>query len=124
MDAASYFAQIEQDLTYYLDYLQGLSREILDSGLSKYPVFIAYQTKEIGMGKQVLSHESLGTRWSVNISIMEEFVKRNVLSLEKWPEFKKTYKDPEQFACVFLMDGLEAHFLYIPFNREEGLDEF
>lgn len=119
MDAASYFAQVEQDLRYYLDYLQGLAREILDSGLSKYPVFVAYQSAQAQIGKQVLSHDGLGTRWSVNVSIMEEFIKRNILEMDQWPEFKKTYKDPESFACVFLMDGSQAHFLYLPYHSEE-----
>jgi hypothetical protein len=55
---------------------------------------------------------------------MEEFVKRNLLKLDQWPEFKKTYKDPENFACVFLIDGKDAHFLYVPYQNEDDGEEF
>lgn len=118
---------LQNDLRYYADYLQGMAREIIDSGTSKYPVFVAHQER-MGpdLGRVVLQHEQLETRWSIHVSIMEEFVKKNVLSLEQFPEFKKSWKDPEHFMCVFVWAGAASSFVYLPYEPmqpEEGAEE-
>lgn len=118
---------LQNDLRYYADYLQGMAREIIDSGTSKYPVFVAHQER-MGpdLGRVVLQHEQLETRWSIHVSIMEEFVKKNVLSMEQFPEFKKSWKDPEHFMCVFVWAGAASSFVYLPYEPmqpEEGAEE-
>ena len=118
---------LQNDLRYYADYLQGMAREIIDSGTSKYPVFVAHQER-MGpdLGRVVLQHEQLETRWSIHVSIMEEFVKKNVLSLEQFPEFKKSWKDPEHFMCVFVWAGAASSFVYLPYEPlqpDDGAEE-
>ncbi|MFN3529441.1 MAG: hypothetical protein ACK417_05920 [Bacteroidia bacterium] len=112
---------LQNDLRYYADYLQGLAREILDSGTSKYPVFVAHQFAEgINIGKAVLQHQHIETRWSVNVSLMEEFVKKGIVQHENFPEFKKSWKDPEEFMCVFVLAGAASSFVYLPYKVPEA----
>ena len=119
MTSEHIFETLHDDLRYYNDYLQGISNEILDSGISKYPIFVAHQTKGIGIGKQVLMHESLSTKWSINVSALEEFVHKSIVTTEKLADFKRTYKDPELHLCVFAMlpDGSNS-FAFLPYIQD------
>lgn len=109
-------ASLERDLRYYADYIEGLSREIIDAGLSKYPIFIAYTDVEPQMGKKVLAHKTLETTWSINVSILEEFVKLGIVLREKLQLFRSNFKDPETHFCVFWISGNSTGFVFMPFE--------
>jgi hypothetical protein len=113
------FESLRNDLRYYADYLNGLAREILDSGTSKYPVFVAHQEKTIGIGKAIMNHDQLETNWSINVSLLEEFVKRGLVTREKLPEFKASWKDPESYMCVFVLAGEASSFVFLPYEMPE-----
>jgi len=114
---------VESDLRYYADYLRGLSRELLDTGISKYPVFVAYhEHMPTPMGRPVLIHQHLDTHWSVNLTVMEDFVSREIVTRAAFPEFRNSWKDPEFFMCVFVYTPSKCVFLYMPYDplSEEG----
>jgi len=118
-------SSLQADLNYYADYLHGMANEVLNSGLSKYPIFIAHQMP-IGMGRMLLDHTQLNTQWSISISLLEEFVGRNVVTKDKLFSFRQQFKDPENFMCVFMLaaDGT-TRFVYLPYGDDSnnGLDE-
>jgi hypothetical protein len=115
---------LQNDLTYYADYLQGLAREILDSGTSKYPVFVAHQHERgLDIGKPILQHTQIETRWSINVSLMEEFVAKGIVARDKFADFKQSWKDPEDFMCVFVYAGTASSFVYLPYERPAPVDE-
>jgi hypothetical protein len=49
---------------------------------------------------------------------VDEFVQRKLISEESLEEFKKSYKDPDEFCCLFVMDGAFTSFVYIPYPEE------
>lgn len=114
------FESLQNDLRYYADYLNGLAREILDSGTSKYPVFVAHQEKTIGLGKAIMNHDQLETNWSINVSLLEEFVKRGLVTREKLADFKASWKDPETYMCVFVLAGEASSFVFLPYEIPEA----
>jgi hypothetical protein len=112
---------VESDLRYYADYLRGLSRELLDTGLSKYPVFVAYhEPMPTSLGRPILIHQHLDTHWSVNLTVMEDFVAREIVTRSAFPEFRKSWKDPEFFMCVFVYTPSKCAFLYMPYDLPTG----
>lgn len=115
---------VEADLRYYSDYLRGLSRELLDTGMSKYPVFVAYnQPMPTPIGRPVLMHQHLDTRWSVNLTVMEDFVARKIIQRAAFPEFRKSWKDPDYFMCVFVYTPQQCAFVYMPYATATGEGE-
>ena len=116
-------ASLQNDIKYYNDYIRGLSREVLDSGISKYPIFVAHREKKLGLGASILVHEGLGTSWSINVSALEEFVKKGYIEREKLSDFKASYKDPEEFICVFIITNVEGAFVFLPFPKEQGEEQ-
>ena len=116
---------LEADLNYYADYLHGFANEVLNSGVSKYPIFIAHKAP-LPMGRILMDHAQVHTQWSISISLLEEFVGRNVVTKDKLFNFRQHFRDPETHMCVFVVseDG-EASFVFLPYDRtqEEGLLE-
>ncbi|MBM3914238.1 MAG: hypothetical protein FJ351_07350, partial [Sphingomonadales bacterium] len=91
MEQEAEWNELERDLGYYASYLQGIAHEVLDSGTSKYPVFIAYEDQHLDLGRPLLDHRQLDTRWSVRASVMEEFIKKGLLTKEQFVAFKQRW---------------------------------
>ncbi|MBM3936168.1 MAG: hypothetical protein FJ343_03350 [Sphingomonadales bacterium] len=122
MEQKGEWTELERDLGYYASYLQGIAHEILDSGTSKYPIFVAYDGQPVELGRPLLDHRQLDTRWSVRASVMEEFIKKGLLTREQFSAFKQSWKDPNDFMCVFVAMPQQSIFVYLPYPRSEILD--
>lgn len=125
MEHGAEWNELERDLGYYASYLQGIAHEVLDSGTSRYPVFVAYEGQPVDLGRPLLDHRQLDTRWSVRASVMEEFIQKGILTREQFLVFKETWKDPNDYMCVFVANPSQPSFVYLPYPRQEtlGLDE-
>ena len=112
----NFLKSLKKDIQYYSEFLQGFSNEILDSGISKYPIFVAYQMEvSPAIGRQAIDHTKIETTWSINVSVLEEFVKLGLVQREKVAEFRNHYKDPDLFFCIFVLnDQSQANFVYMP----------
>ncbi len=106
---------LEKDLTFYSDSIKEVSEEIIDAGLSAYPIFIAHQ-HIVTIGELILDHNELGTEWSIQASTLEEFVENKLIKDYKTEEFKKQYKDPDKFMCIFAVVPEGANFVFYPYK--------
>ncbi|MEX1188708.1 MAG: hypothetical protein WED33_05575 [Bacteroidia bacterium] len=109
--------ELEQNLTIYKESIREIAGEILSNNVSKYPIFIA--SKETpSMGKMIIDKEELALEWSIFASTLEEFVARKVVLQEKLNNFRKNYKNPESFVCVFAILNDNAGFIFTPYDEE------
>ena len=115
---AAELQELNQNLNIYKESIREISEEILDNQVSKYPVFIASR-EETNLGKQIIDKEELALEWSINASTLEEFVRRKIVLENKLEAFKKSYKDPRKFLCVFTLLTENAGFIYLPYDEEE-----
>ena len=114
---AAELQELNQNLNIYKESIREISEEILDNQVSKYPVFIASR-EETNLGKQIIDKEELALEWSINASTLEEFVRRKIVLENKLEAFKKSYKDPRKFLCVFTLLTENAGFIYLPYEEE------
>ena len=105
---------LRKDLKIYKDSIKEVAAEILSSGVSKYPIFVAHQ-HEVRLGEIILDKDDLGTDWTINASTLEEFVEKNVIQKNKKELFKKNYKDPKKQICLFVIVKEGANYVYIPY---------
>ncbi len=110
--------ELNQNLQIYKESIREIAEEILDNQVSKYPLFIASR-EEVNLGKQIIDKEELALEWSINASTLEEFVSRKIVREEKLDAFRKNYKDPRKFVCVFALIKENAGFIYLPYDEEE-----
>jgi hypothetical protein len=116
---------IATDVRIVGSFMRELSMHVINEEISPFPVYVAYKD-EINIGKPMFSKEEHQLNWNYNASILEEFVKRGVVAPDKVEEFEKTYGDPEERACIFLVTPETGGFIFVPYDipDEEEPDFF
>ncbi len=115
---------LEQDLKFYNDAIKEVANEVLNNNLSEYPVFIAHEIP-ISIGELILDKQDFERTWSISAITLEELVEAQVIESDKQDEFKKIYKDPQQYICIFLISEKGGNFVFFPYQDSEksGADE-
>lgn len=109
-----YLGSISSDFVVVSDILKEASYAIRSRGFSEFPIF-PISKFEIPIGKLLLSPNDMEIKWHYNASFLDEFVQREIIAPDKIEEFNKSYKDPDEFCCLFVVDNEFTRFLYIPY---------
>ncbi len=113
MDSAG-FLRFQEEVKPYLTMLREANRTIIDEEVSSHPIFV-FHTHDVELGIELTSAEDIAGNWSVRASTLEEFVARRLIEEEKLESFKKTFKDPEAFFCLFVVQpDQSAQFIFVP----------
>ena len=113
MKEAEKLLVIENEMKLYNELLSSASDKIINSAASQYPIFVVAK-QPISLGIQLIDREKVNSNWSINASSLEEFVSKNLVYEAKAEDFKKTYKDPQMFLCLFVLSDLGAQFMFVP----------
>ena len=112
-----YLGTITKDFAIVADTLKEASYQIRKREISKFPIFIF--TREIlPLGATLLRSDEAALDWHVLVSYLANFVEQNVISEEKVAEFMAAYKDPDEFCCLFVVDGSFTNFVFIPYPED------
>ena len=109
-----YLGTITKDFVVVSDTLKEAAYQIKKRGFSDYPIF-PISTMEIPVGTLLLAKEQMATHWDYRASFLDEFIQRNLVDEDKAEEFKKNYKDPDEFCCLFVVDMDFTKFVFIPY---------
>ena len=107
---------LERDLKFFYESIREVAVEIMVEGLSNYPIFIAHQ-HELKLGELILDRNDLNTDWSIHASTLEEFVDKGVIKSALKDRFIKTYKDPYEYMCLFVVVPEGANFVFYPYPK-------
>jgi hypothetical protein len=107
---------LEKDLKFFNESIHEVSLEIMLEGLSNYPIFIAHQ-HELALGELILDRYDLNTEWSIHASTLEEFMEKGVIKEILKERFLSTYKNPNEYMCVFVVVPEGANFVYFPYVK-------
>ncbi|MBS0000348.1 MAG: hypothetical protein KFF73_15305 [Cyclobacteriaceae bacterium] len=110
-----YLGTITRDFVKVSDHLKEASYHIRKRGFSDYPIF-AISKIELPIGQLLLGKADLDLEWNYYASYLDEFVQRKLI--EKEHEFKSTYKDADEFCCLFVVDEALTSFIYVPYPEE------
>lgn len=108
---------LEFDLRLFSDSIKEVAVEIMVEGLSRYPIFVAHQ-HDVSLGEVILDKQDLNTEWSIHASTLEEFEERNIIKKELKQRFIDSYKNPQEYMCVFVIVPEGANFVYFPYEKE------
>ena len=106
---------IREDLLVIGVNLKEFSRQVIEQGISGYPVYIAYR-KECGLGKPFARRDVSDLRWNYNASVLEEFVTRGIIAQDKVTDFMTAYSDPLEKICILLLVEEGANIIFLPFE--------
>ena|ERR1700753_2237527 len=107
---------LERDLKFFYESIREVAVEIMVEGLSNYPIFIAHQ-HELSLGELILDRNDLNTEWSIHASTLEEFTDKGVIKRVLKERFIKSYKDPYEYMCIFVVVPEGANFVYYPYPK-------
>ncbi|MBB5638676.1 hypothetical protein HDF26_004894 [Pedobacter cryoconitis] len=106
---------LEKDLELYADSIREIALEIIAEGVSLNPIFVAHQ-HTVSIGEMILNKEELNTNWTIQASMVEEFIEKGIIKPELKELFLKNYKKPEDFMCVFVIVPEGANFIFYPYR--------
>lgn len=114
--SGKYLGTISQDFVKVSDTLKEASYQIRKAGfeLPIFPVCKEHQP----IGQMLLERDALGNDWHYFASFMDEFVQRGLIDESKIGEFRTTYKDADEYCCLFVVDEDFTNFVYIPYPED------
>jgi hypothetical protein len=112
-----YLGTITADFLKVCDTLKEASYQIRKRGFSEFPIFPIAKI-EIPIGSLLIGKNELDTAWNYRITYLDEFVQRKLIVEDKVEDFKSTYKDPDEFCCLFVVEPEFTKFLYIPYPED------
>jgi hypothetical protein len=108
---------LEKDLKLYSESIHEVAVEIMVEGLSRYPIFVAHQ-HEVKLGELILDRNELNTEWTIQASTLEEFMEKGIVKKELKERFIKSYKNPHDYMCMFVIVPEGANFVYYPYQKD------
>ncbi|MDN5201287.1 hypothetical protein QQ008_07940 [Fulvivirgaceae bacterium BMA10] len=112
-----YLGTITQDFVIVAETLKEASYEIRKRGFSDFPIFPISKV-EIPIGQLLIGKNDLATKWNYYAAFLDEFVQRKLIDKENVEKFQSTYKDPDEFCCLFVVDQEFTNFIFIPYPED------
>jgi len=107
-----YLGTISRDFVKVADHLKEASYLIRKRGFSDFPIF-AISKDELPIGELLIDKTDLDLEWNYYASFLDEFVQRKLIEEEE--SFKRSYKNADEYCCLFVVDEKLTSFIYIPY---------
>lgn len=111
-----YLGTISTDFVKVADTLKEASYQIRKAGFA-YPVFPTSREDQ-PIGQPLIKSTDLSLDWNYFASFLDEFLQRELVAKEKEEDFKKAYKDPDEYCCLFVIDKEFTRFVFIPYPED------
>lgn len=112
-----YLGTITKDFATVSDTLSEASAQIRKRDISQYPIFV-FAKQEVPLGGLLVNADELQLEWHVFASYLELFVQQGIVSAEGVEAFQATYKDPNEFCCLFVLDEEFTNFVFVPYPED------
>lgn len=110
-----YLGSISEDFLVVADTLKDASYQIRVKGFSDYPIFPISKI-DIPVGQLLIGRKEMAINWNYYVTYLDEFLQRKLV--DKAEDFKKVYKNPDEFCCLFVVDQDFTNFLFIPYPED------
>ena len=112
-----YLGTISHDFVKVADSLKEASYQVRKRGFSDYPIFPICKEQQ-PIGQILIDQNATGTDWNYYVSYLDEFLQRGIIDEGKKDAFISTYKDPDEYCCLFVVDKEFTNFVFIPFPED------
>lgn len=115
--SGKYLGTISSDFVKVADTLKEAAYQIRKRKFSEYPIFPICKTEQ-PVGKLLIGAPELDVTWNYYITYLDEFIQRELITAENVEAFKESYKSPDDFCCLFVIDPDFTNFVYIPYPED------
>ena len=111
--------KVSSDFLKVSDHLKESAYQIRKREFSKYPIFIVSET-DVELGALLLKPSDFKTVYQYSADFLEDFISRGMIGEESRELFIENYKDPDEYCCLFVLDGEFAGFIYLPYPDDSN----
>jgi hypothetical protein len=112
-----YLGSITKDFAQVSELLREACYQCHKRGISEYPI-VTISRESLPFGAVIMDKGQQGLQWFFGLSMLEEFIQRNLISPEAEQDFISTYKNVDEYCCCFVVDKEFLNFVYIPFPED------
>ena len=114
--SGKYLGTISSDFVKVSDTLKEASYRIRKAGFD-FPIFPISKSVQ-PIGQILIEKETLQLDWNYYVTYLDEFLQRGLVDKNKQELFTENYKDPDEYCCLFVIDGDFHRFIYIPYPTD------
>ncbi len=112
-----FLGKITQDFVLVADFLKEASYQMRVRKISTHPIFLMSKTV-LQTGALLIKIGEKENTWNYYIAMMEEFVQKGLIDVEKQEDFINVYKDADEFCCIFMVMESFTNFIFIPYPED------
>jgi hypothetical protein len=113
-----YIRQFGEEIDWYNDLMREAFEGVINEEVSRYPVFIFHQ-QDVNVGILIADRHLIAGDWSVNISTLEEFYIKGLVTIEQVEEIKsKITGNPPKYCCLVL-GGEKGSLIFLPRETDQ-----
>lgn len=112
-----YLGTITKDFATVSDTLLEASAQIRRRDISRYPIFV-FAKENVPLGGLLINADEQQLEWHIFASYLELFVQQGIVSAEGVEGFQATYKDADEFCCLFVLDKEFTNFVFVPYPED------
>ena len=112
-----FLGTITSDFIKISDQLKEAAYQLKSRNISEYPVFVMCRSIQ-PIGQLLYDSVSQDLDWNYFFAMVEEFVQRGIMDLEGYQAFTQTFKDSDEFCCLFVVDEEFTNFVFIPYPED------
>lgn len=109
-----YLGAISADFVRVADTLQEASYLIRRQGSHSFPVFPISRVP-LSLGALLIDKGEKDNQWRYYAAYLDVLVQCGLVAEEKAAAFQSTYKNPDEFCCLLVVDTGFTNFVYIPY---------
>ncbi|XWN35089.1 MAG: hypothetical protein ROO73_05880 [Roseivirga sp.] len=110
----SYLGTISADFVKVTDKLKEAAYLIGKQEAFAYPIFLVARVP-LPVGELLINKGEIDNQWYYYAAYLEALVQCGLMAADKKEAFKETYKDPEEFCCLLVVDTNFTNFVYMPY---------
>ena len=115
--SGKYLGTISKDFVLVSDIIKDAAYQIKVNHISDYPIFPISKV-QLPIGQLLVGQHDLALEWNYYASFLNEFLERGLIDIDNLEFFKQTYKNPEEFCCLFVVDVAFTNFVFIPYPED------
>lgn len=112
-----FLGTITADFVKVCDDLKEAASQLTARNISRYPVFVLCREMQ-PIGELLISSAQQGSGWNYFFSMGEEFLQRGLLSESGFENFAASFKDPDEFCCLFVVSPDFTSFVFLPYPED------
>lgn len=112
-----YLGTISKDFVIVSETLREAAYQVKKRGFSDFPIF-PISKGPVPIGQLLVDKAEVATEWNYHITYIDEFLQLGIIEKDKQEEFETVFKDPDEFCCLFVIDGDFTRFVFIPYPED------